>query len=456
MKEERWILLVLLAAIGFLACGPGGSIEVNSTPQGADVYLDDVLQEEQTNCVLTKLEDGEYTVLVDLEGYAGWQENVIILDGGSATVDAILGEAGIVLWTYEAGGWINGVPAIGDDGTVYFTAEDKNLYALDAQGNLMWSYEVEGGLRSSPTMGIYGNIYIGDFNGWVYSIGPDGVLNWKFQPDSFAFQVISSPAIGSNGTVYVILESFDAPSGSRLYAFNIDGTVNWFNDSLPNMTDYDSPTIASDGTVYVPSLGVMAIAPGGSIKWSMDADAGARVMAVSIGSDGTIYAPVLKTSTTGSRLLALNPADGSVSWEYAGLVSDVKTPPAVSATGSIFFITLHGYLYALNSSGELQWRYDKVFGSMRGSTPAIGSDGIIYAGTGTGVLTAFNPDSTIAWEYETGEDFTGSPTMTSTGVIYVGAGRNLYAIATSARGLANSPWPCFRHDTHNTGNVSGP
>ena len=41
-------------------------------------------------------------------------------------------------------------------------------------------------------------------------------------------------------------------------------------------------------------------------------------------------------------------------------------------------------------------------------------------------------------------------------LIYIGAGNTLYAIATTSGGLADSPWPCARHDNHNTGNVSGP
>jgi|GEM_PF-3658246 len=40
----------------------GTYLAVSSTPQGADVYIDDSLTEYQTNCVIPDIEPGEYTI----------------------------------------------------------------------------------------------------------------------------------------------------------------------------------------------------------------------------------------------------------------------------------------------------------------------------------------------------------------------------------------------------------
>lgn len=47
------------------------------------------------------------------------------------------------------------------------------------------------------------------------------------------------------------------------------------------------------------------------------------------------------------------------------------------------------------------------------------------------------------------------PAIGSDGTIYVGSeDNNLYAIEGSSGGLADSPWPMFRHDLRHTGNVA--
>ena len=67
----------------------------------------------------------------------------------------------------------------------------------------------------------------------------NGTLKWKYQTGNWIHS--SSPAISSDGTVYV----GDGP----LYALNPDGTLRWKYG-----TDYSissSPTIALDGTIYI-------------------------------------------------------------------------------------------------------------------------------------------------------------------------------------------------------------
>ncbi|MDB4805232.1 immunoglobulin domain-containing protein, partial [bacterium] len=72
---------------------------------------------------------------------------------------------------------------------------------------------------------------------------------WAFDTGRTKYGVYSSPAIGSDGTIYV--GSLEVPD--NLYAINPDGSKKW-----AFATDYgvfSSPAIGSDGTIYVGSAG---------------------------------------------------------------------------------------------------------------------------------------------------------------------------------------------------------
>jgi outer membrane protein assembly factor BamB len=55
-------------------------------------------------------------------------------------------------------------------------------------------------LFSSPAIGSDGTIYVGSKNGYVYAVNPGGSLKWKL---ATGFNVDSSPAIASDGTIYI-------------------------------------------------------------------------------------------------------------------------------------------------------------------------------------------------------------------------------------------------------------
>jgi hypothetical protein len=87
-------------------------------------------------------------------------------------------------------------------------------------GTLKWTFSTGGQIGSSPAIGTDGTIYVGGAasDGFIYSLNPDGTLKWKYQTGWWVF---SSPAIGSDGTVYV--GSID----DNLYALNPDGSLKW-------------------------------------------------------------------------------------------------------------------------------------------------------------------------------------------------------------------------------------
>ena len=68
-------------------------------------------------------------------------------------------------------------------------------------GVKLWEFETGGHVHSSPAIGSDGTVYVGSWDKKLYAInGKSGVKLWEFETGG---GVESSPAIGSDGTVYV-------------------------------------------------------------------------------------------------------------------------------------------------------------------------------------------------------------------------------------------------------------
>ena len=74
---------------------------------------------------------------------------------------------------------------------------------------IKWRYKItDWGISSSPAIGSDSTIYVGS-SSYLYAINHDGSEKWKFKTD---YSIYSSPAIGDDGTIYVASED------SYLYA----------------------------------------------------------------------------------------------------------------------------------------------------------------------------------------------------------------------------------------------
>ena len=68
-------------------------------------------------------------------------------------------------------------------------------------GTVLWEFETGGHVLSSPAIGSDGTVYVGSFDKKLYAInGKTGDKLWEFKT---AGELLSSLALGSHGTVYV-------------------------------------------------------------------------------------------------------------------------------------------------------------------------------------------------------------------------------------------------------------
>jgi outer membrane protein assembly factor BamB len=290
-------------------------------------------------------------------------------------------------------------------------------------GTLLWEFDASSHLQepmrriiSSPAIGTDGTVYIGSGDGKLYAITPDGAKKWEFKMTGGG-GISSSPAIGVDGNVYVGsskgIYALDGKTGSKRWEFLWVGSM------------HSSPAIGVDGTVYVGSNDGRIFALDGKTgagKWEFRT--GNMVhSSPAIGADRTIY-----VGSGDNKVYALEGKNGATKWEFqAGYF--VSSSPAIGADGTVYVGTEAGKFFALDGQTRAKkWEY--VNGGNFSSSPAIGTEGTVYIGGRNNRVYALDGKSgTKQWVFETGEDVRSSPAIGDDGTVYVGSHDNkVYAL----------------------------
>jgi outer membrane protein assembly factor BamB len=256
--------------------------------------------------------------------------------------------------------------------------------------------------------------------------GATGVKKWEFLTGN---TIGSSPAIGSDGTIYIGSNDF------KVYALDgVTGAKKW--EFLTGGSVFSSPAIGSDGTIYAGSSDKKIYALDGvtgAKKWEFLT--GGSVFSPAIGSDGTIYA-----GSNDFKVYALDGATGVKKWEFL-TGNMITSSPAIGSDGTIYIGSTDKKVYALDgATGVKKWEF--LTGDTIDSSPAIGSDGTIYIGSND--FKAYALDGATGakkWEFLTGNDQIYLSTypsyaIDSDGTVYVGSRyKRFYALdaATGAK-----------------------
>ena len=287
--------------------------------------------------------------------------------------------------------------------------------------------------------------------------GSNGATYWSNSAGGSNFDSFyNSCSIASDGTIYV-------PGGNgNLYALNPNGTTKWTNSaafsSSANESFNASCTIGSDGTIYQPGANgnLYAINPDGTSKW-MNTDAATSGDTFNsnctVGSDGTIYEPGYW-----GNLYAFNP-NGTLKWaNNAGFLNSDSflAGCSIGSDGTIYIAGNAGYLYAINSDGTLSWANSDYAGTDAfNSSCTIGSNGTLYLAALSGTLYAFHSNGSHSWTnaaaWTNGDTFTSSASVGPGGVLYA-CGRlgTLYAIGTDGSSLWSNNLGLTNNDRYNS------
>lgn len=287
--------------------------------------------------------------------------------------------------------------------------------------NLKWTFTISAGGEqtwSSPAIGSDGTIYIGSMDHHLYAIHADGSQRWAYPT---GWTVESAPAIGPNGTIYASTrDRYDPDKENVLYAINPDGTLKWTYHAAGQIAD--QMIVGASGAVFFGcgDGALYAIRPNGTVLWSYQTGAD-WVRSPAIGSDGTLY-----VSGSDYHLYAINP-DGTLKWNCD--VGDAVLEPAIGADGTLYMASFYGTVYAVSPSGTVLWSFN-TDGPCQAS-PALAADGTIYIGTLNNSLYALTPAGGMKWRYTANNWIYSAPAIGADGTVYFGSlDYNVYALAS--------------------------
>jgi len=234
-------------------------------------------------------------------------------------------------------------------------------------------------------------------------------VKWSFLTGG---PIISSPAIGADGTLYVGSDDYN------LYALDsLTGTKKW--SFAAGSFVHSSPALGLNHTLYVSTSQNL---------YALDARTGAQKWSVPIGSSGPSSIAVGQTGLVyyagGTKFYALDGATGHTLWSLASpetLHAPIYASPALAADGTVY-IALDDYLYALDGiSGATKWAYNFPKPSPNTmedvGSAAIGADGTVFVASRH--LYAFS-GQTGALIWKTADlGSCGDPVVSQNGTVYI-------------------------------------
>jgi len=372
--------------------------------------------------------------------YIGTSTSLLGIHNKSHYFLALDAETGKETWRLELGiSEVRSAPAVSSDNSIYFTVETRDPHTGTVQGDELWHVSQDGDIL------------------WKYDINPGKLITDIG---------LSTPALGADGAVYV--------GGDKLYAIEQDGTLRWsFSGQWPEMIR-NALVIGKDGTVYFVyhNVPLTALNPeDGSVIWTLPLGVNDHCFASpTVGTDGTIY-----VATQPGILYAVS-QNGQLLWTFdvtsVGFTGVFRSSPSIDANGSIYFGLNAGNpssaFFSLDSNGTLKWLFEPADlpADVPGdhfdiySSPAIGSDGNIYFGQEFGRVYALKTsDGSIAAMATTSSGIIwSSPAISKKGVLFINdLNGKVFALQTGNNGLDPlAQWPKYHYDNQNTGRTYHP
>ena len=309
-------------------------------------------------------------------------------------------------WTYTATRFVSA--PITADGTVYFTADDQHLYAVDeATGQERWHTYFPAGLGGMPAYSD-GALFVCDGADTVYRVRPDtGDVVWELALDSTstvygAGDSPPSPVVAGD-LVYVSTKS-------ELYAINAEtGSPRWIRrpgTAGESLLSY--PAVSAGRVVVGEWIGAISFNTEDRGIYAFDADSGEPLWVNSPrttdGGIGRIENPPALTpdaayvTTEDHNVHRIDAATGEITWTHALGEVGYGPPSALTVTESTAYLYITRSVLALDlETGEPRWQ-NSVDVGMSGLRPPA-ADGQVYTWVGDH-LWALDADSgRQQWRY---------------------------------------------------------
>jgi outer membrane protein assembly factor BamB/beta-lactamase superfamily II metal-dependent hydrolase len=298
--------------------------------------------------------------------------------------------------------------------------------AVECHGALAWVFETDGDVISSPAQGSDGTVYFGSADNKLYALTSVGDIEWTYVTGD---DIVSSPAVNCTKEVYV--GSLD----NNLYAFTSIGGLKWSyyhpGDNVEDDEWESSPTIDATGDVYVQARANLCVfTHEGALIWSYRNNASPTyASSPALPSNGKVY-----WGTGGQERLFVADYSGAFEWSYR-TGGTLESSVVVGPCGYGVIGSYDNNLYAFASTGVLFWSYltgDDVYSSATDDFHSSGGSivGNIYVGSNDNRFYAFTSVGALSWSYLTygnsggGSSIESSPSIDARGWVHVGAKDN--------------------------------
>jgi|WetSurMetagenome_2_1015567.scaffolds.fasta_scaffold129035_1 outer membrane protein assembly factor BamB len=255
----------------------------------------------------------------------------------------------------------------------------RSAYLGPQTGNVLWQFPGNY-IQAAPSMGNDSTIYFAE-TGVIHSLDLNGITRWDYIIDA---QIIMSPLIAKDGTIYFVSYS----ANTFLIALNPDSSLKWKID----LGKYINPfmlNIDLNGQLYAAAeKSLFCISPNGQVLWSMEDQR------INDGGSGISFSPdgkILFIPGNPVSILAIDIINRSIKWTFGD--KTLSSPPMVDCNGNVYFVPLSNantdtisYLYSINLSGTLNWKYQFIYPPLTGlilKSPTIDKLGNIYFATDT-------------------------------------------------------------------------
>lgn len=306
-------------------------------------------------------------------------------------------------------------PAIDTNGVIYYGSWLTNLMRkVDVgSGTTLGSFDTLEWIKSSPAIGTDHTIYFNvpkthsSLPGRIYALNPNTMnFDWFFNTNQSSSSDFDhcSPIIGPGSNIIT------GSTTGTAWRFLPTAAVMWETTGLQSinfslvMTRDDTKVIVPNGT-RISALNYS----NGAIVWTFNA--GSNVGCPGVAPDGTIV-----VGSDSGTVYGLNPNTGSVIWTNVTL-DIVRGAPAFSSTNA-YVCSYDRRLYSFRlTDGFREWSF--LTGEQLMQGPVVGSDGRIYTNGRGGQITSLSPAGGVVWQISTNREARSSMSMDDKGRLYV-------------------------------------
>ncbi len=299
------------------------------------------------------------------------------------------------------------------------TSGQNSIFAVDAlTGKQRWRFDLQSPIQSGPFL-QNNTIYFSANDQKIYALNAgNGSVRWNYPTEG-----VASVEDVENGTLYA---GFDQANTSRtpatvIYALNTaDGTLHW---KAPLRGQVSA---VADNIVYIttPQGTLVALnASDGSQRWSFSSGSKTNLWRI---ANGITYAlGSLPNNFQGSSILyALNSTDGTIKWRYPKDNNTAGNAPLTLQSDTLYVAASDngGFglntIYALNTNnGSERWHKELSVNATIISGVLV--DNILYLSANDSTLYALTPNNgAIKWQKRLGSNFANIQ-LIDQGVLYV-------------------------------------